>query len=358
MRTALLTNFHLKTGMGKYAFELYKNLKNKIEVDLIGPIGPDEVKGVREIKEPKLPFLSKTLNAYFYYPRITKSLDNYDIYHLTSEFITRAAKFKKPSVVTVTDIIFLKIGDSPFFTRYFLKKSLEHLKSAERIISISEYTKKDIIDFFDIDEKKIVVTLLGVDEIFKKRDKLKCRKSLDLPEDKRIILNVGSEEPRKNIPLLIKSFHKLQKNMDDLILIRVGEKRPEITALVRELGLENKVRHFSNVPEEKLALFYSASDLFVFPSYYEGFGLPPLEAMASGCPVITSNKTSLPEVVGDAGILIDPMDGDKLTEKMNEILTNDKIRNDLILSGLKRARKMTWKRTAKETLKVYEGVLK
>ena len=210
--------------------------------------------------------------------------------------------------------------------------------------------------FFNIDPSIVRVIYNGLDHNqFKPRDKAVCRKMLGLSEDKVLVLHVGSEEPRKNIPTLIKAFHKFQREIPNAVLIRVGMKTTVIQRLINSLELGDKVIYFRNVRD--LGYVYSAADLFVFPSSLEGFGLPPLEAMASGCPVIASNRTSIPEVVGDAGILLDPFDVDGFAHWMHKVYTGEKLKVKLIEEGFKRSKMFSWEKCASETLEVYKEAL-
>jgi glycosyltransferase involved in cell wall biosynthesis len=232
------------------------------------------------------------------------------------------------------------------------------LINAERIICISESTKNDLLRFIDVDPRKVRVIYYGVDhELFKPRDKLEARRRLGLPLDRPIILNVGSEEPRKNIPVLLKSFKKLLNDIPNALLVRVGEKTAKVEKIIRCLNLSNKVL-YRKASLNEVALYYNAADLLCFPSYYEGFGFPPLEAMASGLPVIASNASSIPEVVGDAGVLLDPFDVDGFAYWMREVLINDDLKVRLSERGYKRSLDFSWEKCARETLRVYENVLK
>ena len=178
--------------------------------------------------------------------------------------------------------------------------------------------------------------------------------------DSQFILYVGNVESRKNVSLLIKSIYKLKKQGIKHKLVIIGARGfgfKQINELVIELKLSDEVIFTGYIPDEDLVKFYNAADLFVFPSLYEGFGLPPLEAMACGCPVIVSNTSSLPEVVGNAGILIDPHDFDALAEEMYQILTNNDLKQNLSKKSVTRAKLFSWEKTARETWKVYEKVL-
>lgn len=234
------------------------------------------------------------------------------------------------------------------------------LKTADRIIAVSNSTKRDLINYFNIPEEKIKVILEAADEKFKLLNKeeineVKQKYNLNFP----FILYVGTLEARKNIPTLIKAFYKIKKkNIEHKLVIagKKGWKYKEIFETIDKLDLQNDVVFTGYVSDEDLPALYNAADLFVYPSIYEGFGLPPLEAMACGTPVITSNTSSLPEVVGDAGIMVDPCDVDGLTQTMCDVLTNDGLREDMIKKGLERAKMFTWEKCARETLKVYEEV--
>nr|MQY55010.1 glycosyltransferase [Dehalococcoidia bacterium] len=177
------------------------------------------------------------------------------------------------------------------------------------------------------------------------------------------ILFVGSEHPRKNLSTLLTAFKKLKggKQFRDLKLVKVGRAggleadfRGQTMKVVAALDLHREVVFTEFVPEEELPVYYFNAECFVFPSLYEGFGFPPLEAMACGCPVVTSNTSSLPEVVGDAAIMVDPYDVDGLTNAMREVLTNDGLREAMIEKGLAQAKKFSWDKTAEKTLEVYE----
>ncbi len=231
------------------------------------------------------------------------------------------------------------------------------LNNADRIITVSNSSKRDILFYYKIKPEKVSVVYNGVGDSFKPQEdcaNIKEKYNIKFP----FFLFVGTLEPRKNIPTLIKAYKKLRKHRFIHKLVIVGRKGwnyANIPQIIKDLSLENDVLLLDNVPEDDLPSFYSLADLFIYPSLYEGFGLPPLEAMACGTPVITSNTSSLPEVVGDAGIMVDPDDVDGLARAMHEVLTNDGLREEMIKKGLERAKLFSWENTARETLKVYEG---
>ena len=185
---------------------------------------------------------------------------------------------------------------------------------------------------------------------------MKRKYSFDFP----FILYVGALTKRKNIPALINAYYHLKKERMEHKLVIVGKTTlgsDEILETVKEMQLQNEVLFPGYVPDEDLPAMYNAAALFVFPSLFEGFGFPPLEAMACGTPVISSNTTSLPEIVGDAGIMVSPNDITELTRAMYEVLTNNDLRRSLIDKGLNRVKMFSWENTVSETLKVYQDVM-
>lgn len=212
---------------------------------------------------------------------------------------------------------------------------------------------------FKIADDKIKVVHLGVNlDLFKPQDKKFCRTKLGLPLDKKIILNVAIEKWRKNVPNLVKAFALVSQKIPETILVRIGFKTPAVTDLISHLKISDKVLYFSNLPrEENLALFYNAADLFVFPSYYEGFGLPPLEAMACGTPALVANRTSLPEIVEDRQMLVEPNNPEEMAEKILQLLSYPKLYQEAKQKALQQAQKFPWDKTANETFEVYKEFL-
>jgi len=177
----------------------------------------------------------------------------------------------------------------------------------------------------------------------------------------KMILNIGTLEPRKNVVTLIKAFKKLQEGrFKDYVLVIAGEKGWLYKRIFEEIessGAEQSIRLLGVARDEDLPLLYNCADLFVYPSLYEGFGLPPLEAMACGVPVITSNTSSLPEVVGNAGIMVEPHDINSLSETMASVLKDKELKHRMSRDGLKRAKMFTWEKMVSEVLKIYNEIL-
>ncbi|HUV05756.1 MAG TPA: glycosyltransferase family 1 protein, partial [Armatimonadota bacterium] len=236
------------------------------------------------------------------------------------------------------------------------------VKKADAIIAISESTKRDIVELLGAPEHKIYTTLLGVDPPYRPvSDERKERVAREHGLGHSTILYLGTLEPRKNIPALLAAFSQARKSSPakDCTLVLAGGKGwffNQTFKLVEDLGLKESVRFTGYVPAEDLPALYSAATVFVYPSLHEGFGLPPLEAMACGTPVITSNASSLPEVVGDAGIMVDPYNVEELAGAILRVLCDPDLRQEMSAKGLERAKKFSWEETARQTLKVYERV--
>lgn len=233
---------------------------------------------------------------------------------------------------------------------------------ASLIIADSQNTKKDILKFLGVPDEKVRVIYPGVDETFQPvkdpRMMETVRKKYTLPQ--KFILYVGTLQPRKNIMGLIRAYGILSKDRDlrhGLVIAGgVGWKSNKIHSLVDELGLQDKIRFPGYVASCDLPFLYNLAEAFVFPSFYEGFGLPVLEAMACGIPVVTSNISSLPEVVGDAAILVNIHSPDEIAEGIHRILRDQDLRAECIAKGLERAKSFTWGKCAMECLKTFNEV--
>jgi glycosyltransferase involved in cell wall biosynthesis len=237
------------------------------------------------------------------------------------------------------------------------------VRRTDHIIAVSESTRQDAIKLLGVPERKITVIHEAANPMFRQLDAEEARrhvaKTYNL--DQGYILFVSTIEPRKNLPALLQAYRKLlddYKRPEKLVLAGSrGWLSDEVYQMVETLHLGDRVRFLGRVPTEHLVHLYNAARLLVHPSFYEGFGLPPLEAMTCGTPVVVSNVSALPEVVGDAAWLIDPHDIDGLTVAMWRILTDNDIRSSLIAKGLKRAQMFSWERAAHETLEVYRRVV-
>ena len=352
------------SGIGRYALQLTTALGKLCKTDLFSikwSVTPDIPSGRYMLRISELFRLTLRYSLRLFELKMKTSPD---IYHIVNPSLGLYARLLNPSVITVHDLIpyFYQFMNNPdLISRLengLFLISFNSIIYADRIICVSESTKKDLFRFIDVDPKKVRIIYYGVDhELFKPRDKLEARRRLGLPLDSRIILNVGSEEPRKNTYVLLESFKELLNYIPSALLVRIGERTTRIERLIKVLDLSSKVLYRKAVSDQELALYYNATDLLCFPSYYEGFGNPPLEAMASGLPVIAGNRTSIPEIVSDAGILLDPFDVEGFAYWMREVLMNEDLRNRLSESGYKRSMNFSWEKCARETLEVYKEVL-
>jgi glycosyltransferase involved in cell wall biosynthesis len=275
--------------------------------------------------------------------------------------------FKGPRVVTVHDIISVLFPENlPFASRIFYSKWMPYsYRAATEVITSSQATKDDIKKVLHIPEEKITIIYLACDEEYKKklpREAIQAVKvKYKLPED--YLLHIGTLEPRKNLSFLVDVFNeaiKDEKNQN-LSLVITGKKGWYYQGLFKKiikLGLQDKVVFTGYFDEKDKAALYQGSKIFVFPSLYEGFGLPPLEAMASGVPVISSNTSSLPEVVGDAGILVSPTDNKAWVEAITRVNTNPTLRSQMIEKNIKQVAKFSWEKTARQNIEVYERAYK
>jgi glycosyltransferase involved in cell wall biosynthesis len=268
------------------------------------------------------------------------------------------------TVVTAYDLSFLRYPEA--FNRanrlYLARFAPPSLRRADRVITISEHTRRDVIELCGIPPERVTTIHLAADERFRPADPVavaRFKVERGLPD--RFILYLGTLQPRKNVATLVRAYARLRAvGFESHALILAGGKGwqyQSIFALVRKLGVERDVIFPGYVPEDEQALWYTAADLFAYPSLYEGFGLQLVEAMACGTPVVASNSSSLPEVVGEAGVLVEPMDVEGLAMALRAVLEDDGRRAQLREAGLARAREFSWGRMAQETVRVYADVL-
>ncbi len=267
-----------------------------------------------------------------------------------------------PFVITVHDLSFLSYPQSfPVLNRVYLRAFTRlSVRRARRIIAVSESTKSDLIRYYGISPAKVDVVYNGVNPNFRPVPAAKVadfRLQRDLPD--RFILFVGTLEPRKNVTRLIDAYARLSGSRPPLMLLGgKGWLYDEIFARVEMLDLQNEVNFVGYVPAEELPLWYNAATLFVYPSLYEGFGLPPLEAMACGTPVVTSEASSLPEVVGQAGLLADPTSSEALAAAMERVLADSDLQEEMGKAGLVQAKEFSWQKTAACTVDSYQRALR
>ena len=269
------------------------------------------------------------------------------------------------SVVTIHDCIHLMFPQylpSRFALQYARTSIALAARRAARVMTVSESSKRDILRFVDTAPDKIDVIYNAYDERFtvepREEDVVRVRERYQLHDE--FVFYAGNVKPHKNLERLIEAFDLVRKRgLDHLKLVVIGDEISKYTALrraVHQHQLHKYVRFLGYMPEETLAVMYRLAGVFVFPSLYEGFGLPPLEAMASGTPVVTSNVSSLPEVAGDAAVLVDPYDAHCIADGIHRVLTDETLRRDLRKKGVARAGQFSWEASVRRVHKIYRQV--
>ncbi len=385
MKIAVNTMFfrHQASGSGQYLIHLLNALA---EIDthneyvLVGPDPlTDQVKA--QLKAPfayyssrvKGPLgrnasLEKMTWEQWTGPRKARSLgvDLFHVPHFASPWLTGSV----PTVVTIHDVIPLRLPAYRASARARVYSSVvsRAARRATMVITVSEHARLDMIDALHLPAERVRVTYEAAGEAY-----TPITDSAQLAEARaryglngRYVFYLGGLDSRKNVPQLVRAFAQLYKRLGDpqLQLLISGNPAkfgstplfPDPRPIAAELGVSEQIL-FRFVEDEDKPAMYSGASVFVFPSAYEGFGLDPLEAMSCGAPVVCSNRTSLPEVIGDAAISIDPDDLEGLVDAMARVLTSETLAADLRAKGLERARQFTWQATARETLAVYEEAL-
>ncbi len=299
-----------------------------------------------------------------------------DIFH--SPFYASPLVIPKRTAVvqTVHDLIPLIFKESTSAkNRLIFKMNFSLLKYADRIIAVSQNTKNDIVRILGIAEEKVVVIHNGVDHLHKTDQDLEENSGGEICEESPFILYVGGMDPLKNIPTLIRAFDKITEKHKNLKLVMVGadgEKMRDVKSMIRKKRLsflfpdqsfrtllERMLRSgkivlkgYLEIPD--LIFYYRNAELFLFPSLYEGFGLPPLEAMSCGTPVIASDRSSLPEVLSEAALYVNPENEENLIRSVNQLLEDDSLRLKHKEAGLQRAAQFRWEETGRKTLALYQ----
>lgn len=361
--------FHNKTGLGNYSRDLIRLLSQYFQENnyyLYNPKDSKEVlftannKNVFE-KKPSTAFYSKFYNLWRQKGVVNDlTKDNVKIYHgLSGEIPTGLRSKNIKSIVTIHDLIFVRYPHLySFFDRkihfYKFKKAAQQ---ADLVIAISEQTKNDIIEFLKIEPSKIKVIYQGCHAAFKEdyseKEQKEVSTKFNLPEN--FILNVGTIETRKNILLAVKAI----KNIDSTLVI-VGGKTPyaiEIKNYIKENSLEHKVVFLKGLSIRELAILYRLAKVFIYPSLYEGFGIPIIEALYSKTPVITTHGGVFPEAGGPDSIYIDPASVDQMEKAIEQLLKNDDLREEIAHKGLEFAQKFNDKNIAENIIKAYREVI-
>jgi len=293
----------------------------------------------------------------------TKKIESLDILFVPSQHSTQLAenefKYRVVCIYDITPMLFPELHRSSTVLYYgtILKNMLN---KSDCVVTISESTKKDIIRHMQIAENKIKIIYPGLNpHIHKIQDYNAALEKYNISGE--FILYLGTLEPRKNIPVLLEAFSLLKKDGFNEKLVLAGRKGwlfDEIFKTIKRLHLEKDVIFTDYVEEKYVSQLYSAAKLFVYPSLYEGFGMPILEAMACGCPVITSNTSSLPEAGGNAVLYFDPKNPKNIFEQMKKALLSEKLRKDMIKKGVMHASQFSWEKSAREIINIFNEIYK
>jgi glycosyltransferase involved in cell wall biosynthesis len=296
--------------------------------------------------------------AYF-----SRSLDRPDIVHGTDHFVYPNPKSR--NIMTIHDLTFVKYPDYvPTIVKTYLDRIKNCLKFTDAIITFSENTKRDLVELLKIDPDKIYITYQASryhKDYLTDQQIADLKISISYDFNKPYFLFVSTLEPRKNVIGLIDAFNYLKQHYKiehQLVLIgQTGWKYQPILEAINQSPYRAEIHHLNYLTDDLVALFYSQAEAFIYPSFYEGFGLPVLEAMTLGAPVITSNTSSLPEVTGDSALLINPNHSMELADAMLNLIRDRVLRDNLIVKGKEQASKFSWEKTAQVTLNVYRSVL-
>jgi glycosyltransferase involved in cell wall biosynthesis len=284
------------------------------------------------------------------------ALDRVDLLHCSSS--SAPPIVGRPFVVTVHDIIPLVFddGQSRAYADRFANSLERALRRADAVIAVSESTRRDLVARFGISRRRVEVIHWGADTV------APAAEAPAGPRDDSLVLAFGGDAPRKNTAGVLGAFAVASRRVPAARLALVGlsgaRKRAEFEVLAARLGIAGRVRFEGYVSDADLQALYGRAAVLFYPSLYEGFGMPVVEAMASGTPVVASNASSLPEVVGDAGVLVDPRDEQAMGEALARVLANERLRADLGERGRARARSLTWDECARRTAAVFERALR
>lgn len=358
---ARMVDYHLH-GIARYTYELIKNISktNKIKFTLLVNdlnMAKDIFKGIENIDYIVMKSKFLSLGEQLELPRILNKHKEEGIFHSPSFSCSPFLKIK--FLMTIHDLNHLRFPEfyslfHKYYYNYIVKPSA--LKS-EKILTVSQFSKNEIKSWLKCSGQNIVVTYNGIDESFKMIDDQKLLNTIkdkySLPET--FILYVGNQKPHKNVKTLIKAMSLVKEGV---ILVLNGKESSGLMEIAKKFGLDDKIKFIGFIEDNDLPSIYTLAKMFVFPSLYEGFGLPPLEAMACGCPTIVSDTSSLPEVVGEKGITFEVLNEKALAKEINDLFIDDKKYEECKAYGLKRSKYFTWEKLAQDTILEYENLLR
>jgi len=360
---------HQGAGIGRYTRGLIRALthldrRNEYRLFVAGGGGPfGQARWPSNVRLRIIPLSQRNLTRIWHRLRIPLPVEVFtgllDIFY-SPDFVLPPV-WRARTLLTVHDLSFVRYPQTadPRLYRYLNVAVPRSVQRADHILADSRNTARDLTELWGVPPERISVLYSGVEPRFRPltdgADLARVRRRYGLPSH--FILSVGTLQPRKNYERLIQAFGQLREIAEDRSyhLVIVGDRGwlyEPIFDCVRRLGLEGEVLFPGFVADEDLPALYTLADLFAFPSLYEGFGLPVLEAMACGTPVVCSNASSLPEVAGEAALLVDPLDVEGWAEAMRRALEDEELRRELVARGLAQARRFTWERAAEELLEI------
>ena len=363
---------HNTTGLGNYSRFIINTLSTHYPDHLYNLFTPDRgniplenlLKHNVILKYPQF-FLHKTFKSLWRSKYIIRDLKHNQIslFHgLSNELPIGIEKSGIPSVVTIHDLIFIRYPQfyKPIDRKIYYNKFKAACQKSDKIIAVSEMTKKDIISFFAIPENKIEVIYQGCNPIFHEKiteESLICfRKKYTLPKE--FILNIGSIEARKNALLIVKALKRVKSDIPLIILGRRTPYADSIDQYIKENNLSHKVRILSGVTTDELPSFYQSASLFIYPSLFEGFGIPIIEALHSETPVIATTDSCLEEAGGTSSIYINPNDDAQFAHEIDNVLSDKSLRDKMVIDGKAYVKKFDNKVVATRIMSLYNSLLK
>jgi glycosyltransferase involved in cell wall biosynthesis len=358
----LVNNKPPSTGIGVYASELFNHLLQ---------IAPDRVRMLslfdRDEDRSNLAFsrMARHLPIFWKLPR----QKGRPLLHFLSANLGLGVVVRRPCMFTLWDLISFvpwlnkqritatRGRDFPLLMGLRFNASL--IKYSNLVVCPSQSTANDAREILKLDDSRIRVVYPGVNRVlFQPRPKLSARKMLGLPSDKKIILSISVDEPRKNLGTLLRSFKVVSDRHPQAVLVRIGTHTKDTDRLIHLLRIQDKIIQFAP-PGRVSPLYYNAADVLCLPSLYEGVGFPLLESMSSGCPVVASNIASTSEILGDAGLTVDPLDVEGFARSLSELISSsgDTLVQGLVSKGLTRCETFDWTDCARKTYDLYQQVL-
>lgn len=346
-------------GIARYTYELIKNNEGNINYNLLVnnvELSEKIFENIDNINFIKMKSKFLSLGEQFELPKIVNNFNGDVIFHSPS--FVGSPFIKKKMIMTIHDLNHIRFPQfyTPFHKYYYKFIVKNSAKKSKKILTVSKFAKDELLEWLGCSDEKITVTYNGIDKSFRKEfNNEKIHEVIEkykLPKE--FLLYIGNQKPHKNVITLIKALSLIED--EEIPLVINGKLSDECLKKAQELGVEKRIKSIGFVDDKDLPCIYSLAKIFVFPSLYEGFGLPPLEAMACECPVIVSNAASLPEVVEDGAIRFETLSEKELSKKIDSIINKSIDLNILIEKGLEVTRNYKWKECSDKTLEVYRSI--